>query len=157
MLVRRINLILVILAVFGMLGWSLTEEGSLAYPLAYPQALLLIIGGLFLNMLVADLRAQPAKAADEAGGPVQGDGGPVALARFFSTVALAVAYVSVWELLGYFPSTLLFIMALLLVLGERRWATVLGIPVALTVLIYLVFFKLLLLPLPMGPLENILY
>jgi len=154
--VRRINLTLLILASFGMLAWSLTRPGSLHYPLAYPQTLLLLIGGLFATLLVQDLRAAPQRQALRTGLPAENNGSPVALARFFATVALTLVYVLVWDSLGYFPSTLLFILALLLILGERRWPVVVGIPVVLTVLIYLVFYRFLLLPLPMGPLQDIL-
>jgi hypothetical protein len=97
-----------------------------------------------------------AGAATHAAGAQQGSR-RLALLRFFSTVALTVLYVATWEWAGYFLDTLLFTALLLIVLGERKLLVVAGLPVVLTVVVYLVFFRLLYLPLPLGPFEGLVF
>ncbi|MFH1604503.1 MAG: tripartite tricarboxylate transporter TctB family protein [Pseudomonadota bacterium] len=73
-----------------------------------------------------------------------------------ATAALAVLYVATCEWAGYFLDTFLFAAILLIVLGERKLVFVAGLPALLTAVVYVVFFRLLYLPLPLGPFEGLL-
>lgn len=54
--------------------------------------------------------------------------------------------------LGFFPSSLAFIVAVMLIMGERDWKTILVATVAITLCIYIIFALLLGLILPKGKL-----
>ena len=70
---------------------------------------------------------------------------------------LAVLYVATWEWVGYFLDTFLFTAILLIVLGERKLVFIIGLPALLTAVVYVVFFRLLYLPLPLGLFEGLLH
>ena len=67
-------------------------------------------------------------------------------------ILLMIIYVPCVWLLGYFPSTFLFLVVAMFLLGERRVARVLGIATAWLVFSYVVFARLLFVPLPVGSL-----
>jgi putative tricarboxylic transport membrane protein len=148
---------------------TLSYPSSLHYPLLYPQLLMGAIAVLFYLLAVREGRARGGHAAANAA--VQGSGHaagaatgsrppastyPLGLLRFLATAALAVLYVATWEWAGYFLDTFLFTAILLIVLGERKLIFIIGLPALLTVVVYVVFFRLLYLPLPLGPLEALL-
>ena len=125
---------------------TLGMDGSLHYPLAYSQVLIAAIALLFLVSAANDWRAGegpgdgPVVAPDTAGGPVV----------LWITIALCIAYVASWTLIGFFPATFLYVAAQLWLLRQRYWAILLGIPATVTLLVYVVFARLLTLPFPGG-------
>jgi len=144
---------------------TLRYPNSLHYPLSYPQLLIMATGALFFLLAVRDGRHRAANAAPpgatDAGAVASGStppasSFPLGLLRFLATAALAVLYVATWEWAGYFLDTFLFTAILLIVLGERKIILVAGLPALLTALVYVVFFRLLYLPLPLGPLDGLL-
>jgi len=148
---------------------TLRYPNSLRYPLVYPQLLMVALAALFYLLAVRDGHsrgghpATTAAAQGAADGAAEASGStlpaasyPVALLRFLATAALAVLYVATWERVGYFVDTFLFAAILLIVLGERRLVFIAGLPTLLTAVVYVVFFRLLHLPLPLGPLEGLL-
>ena len=142
---------------------TLRYPNSLRYPLIYPQFLMVAIAALFYLLAVRDRRATNAAAqgAADAGAVARGStppaaSYPLALLRFLATAALAVLYVATWERVGYFLDTFLFTAVLLIVLGERKLVFIAGLPALLTAVVYVVFFRLLYLPLPLGPFEGLL-
>lgn len=152
---------------------TLRDPSSLRYPLIYPQGLLVGVAALFYLLALRKGRTRGGPAADahaadphgsreaggaaEAGEPTAAAGSPrQALLRFLATAVLAVVYVASWETAGYFLDTFLFTLILLIVLGERKLVFVAGLPALLTVVVYVVFFRLLYLPLPLGPFEGLL-
>ena len=154
------------LALFAL---TLSYPNSLRYPLIYPQLLMVAIAALFYLLAVRDGQVSGGHVAAGAAAQGTGDagataGGPappagsrrLALLRFLATAALAVLYVATWEWAGYFLDTFLFTAILLIVLGERKLVVVAGLPVLLTVVVYVIFFRLLYLPLPLGPFEGLL-
>lgn len=128
---------------------TLGMDGSLHYPLAYPQVLIAAIALLFLASAAMDWRA--AHAGQHAGdihavAPATA-GGPVIL---WATIALCIAYAASWTLIGFFPATFLYVAVQLWLLRQRRWGFLLGVPAAVTLLVYVVFARLLTLPFPGG-------
>ena len=151
---------------------TLRYPDSLRYPLLYPQLLLVVIATLFYLLAlreggareshpVANAAAQGAPDTPDAGTVVSGStppesSFPLGMLRFLATAALSVLYVATWEWAGYFLDTFLFTAILLIVLGERKLVFIVGLPALLTVVVYVVFFRLLYLPLPLGPFEGLL-
>ena len=67
-----------------------------------------------------------------------------------ATIALCLAYAASWPLIGFFPATFLYVAAQLWLLRQRHWGFLLGVPAAVTLLVYVVFAVLLTLPFPRG-------
>lgn len=67
-----------------------------------------------------------------------------------SIIAAMVVYVAVLNTVGFLISTFLFAAAVLYFMGERAWYKLVGIPLILSVFLYVVFGILLSIPLPMG-------
>ena len=80
---ERVYLAVLGVASLGMLAFSLGEAGSMHYPLAYPQVLLVVIGLVFFGLLAVALRRGQAEPANGAGRPatVPARAGWVARAR----------------------------------------------------------------------------
>jgi hypothetical protein len=127
---------------------TLDMDGSLHYPLAYPQILIAAIGLLFLISAARDWRAVqvgdvgPALAVepDTAGGPV----------ILWMTIALCIAYAATWTLIGFFAATFLYVLTQLWLLRQRYWGFLFGVPTVVTLVVYVVFSRLLALPFPGG-------
>ncbi|MBT7974189.1 MAG: tripartite tricarboxylate transporter TctB family protein [Candidatus Marinimicrobia bacterium] len=73
------------------------------------------------------------------------------LRTLFIYVAIIVFYLLVIESAGYFLSTFIFLGASMLYLGFRKWLTIVAISLGWLVFSYGVFYKLLYIPLPVGP------
>jgi hypothetical protein len=128
---------------------TLGMDGSLHYPLAYSQVLIAAIALLSLTSAANDWRA--ARAGEDAGDmPVVAPdtaGGPVIL---WVTIALCIGYAASWPLVGFFPATFLYVAVQLWLLRQRYWGILFGVPAAVTLLVYVVFARLLTLPFPDG-------
>lgn len=72
--------------------------------------------------------------------------------RIWVILLSLVGYALVFERLGYLISTTLFLALLLAVIEPQRWLVVAGVPVASSVLSYLLFVRWLKIPFPKGPL-----
>jgi len=127
---------------------TLSMDGSGHYPLAYSQLLIAAIAVLFVASGLRDWRqARIATAAHPDAVPADAPGGT---APMLVTIALCVAYAAAWGLLGFALATLAYVAAQLWVLQRRHWTDLLAVPAGITLLVWLVFDKLLLLPLPQG-------
>lgn len=121
---------------------TLGMDGSFHYPLAYPQVLLAAISLLFVLSAARDwLGGDVASASTDAAG------GPIVL---WVTIALCVAYAASWTVVGFFPATFVYISAQLWLLRQRRWHFLFGVPAAVILVMYVVFARLLAMPLPGG-------
>ena len=139
---------------------TLRYPDSLRYPLLYPQLLLIAIAALFYLLALREGRAHgghPAANAVTSGSTTPVASNPLGLLRFLATAVLAVLYVATWEWVGYFLDTFLFTAILLIMLGERKLVFIIGLPALLTAVVYVVFFRLLYLPLPLGLFEGLLH
>jgi hypothetical protein len=127
---------------------TLSMEGSGRYPMIYSQVLIAGIAVLFLASAARDWReARVAVAAHPDAVPNEAAGGT---GPMLVTVVLCVLYAAAWPLLGFALATILYVVAQLWLLRRRQWSNLLGVPVAITLVVWLVFDKLLLLPLPQG-------
>lgn len=123
---------------------TLGMDGSLHYPLSYSQVLIVGTGVLFFAAAILAPRDRSAAAP---AGSVTVAGGPVALAV---TIVLCLIYVIGWNVIGYFPATFLFVGCQLWLLRQRRLPVLIGVPIGVTLIVYVVFARLLQLPFPRG-------
>ncbi len=72
------------------------------------------------------------------------------------TCVVALVYALMFERIGYVLSTIIFMNAMLFVLnGKQKWKTNLIVSMAFSIGIYVIFLKLLAIPLPMMPILQI--
>jgi hypothetical protein len=114
-------------------------------PAFFPQATLL---GLIAVSLVQAIRALINQRADLLHDTVSA---PLEWVRFVAALTASVGYVALMKLTGFLPATLVFQAILLFVVfGWRDMRMVLGVPAGLTLLYFIIFVRLLDLPLPQG-------
>jgi putative tricarboxylic transport membrane protein len=130
-----------LLATFGM-------DGSLHYPLGYSQVLIAAIALLFVASALRDRR--DARVLQEAHPDAVTGDAPGGVAATLASAALCVAYACAWPWLGFFVATFLYVAAQLWLLRERTLPFLIGIPACVTLLVYVVFARLLALPFPAG-------
>lgn len=84
--------------------------------------------------------------------PVDGD-----LALTFKFIAVCVAYIAFMVVVGYFAASLAFLIAAMALLSYRRRLVILGVGVGWMAFSYLVFYRLLFVPLPRGLLISAIF
>lgn len=115
------------------------DPGSAAFPR--------IIAGALAVLAVLQL-ARPRRGEELPRG--------AAALRVAGMVVLLVVYALVFEVLGFILSSVLFLLGALLLAGVRRPALLLIMPVAISVVLFYVFYNLLEVSLPAGFLESFL-
>lgn len=125
---------------------TLTQPGSLAYPLAYAQVLIALTALLFFAAAAISWREARAATTIEHAHVPTGGGGVI----MTGTILLCILYAAAWAVIGYFPATFAYVALQLLVLGERRWWLILAMSCGVVLLVYGVFDRLLSMPFPEG-------
>ena len=108
----------------------------------FPKLLAAVLGGLSILLILATFPAH----ADEAS-RAQGD-----RSAFFGTLSVAFLSVALWKAIG-FATTPLLMAGIMVVNGARSPGLVAGVAIGGSLLLYVVFFHLFALPLPLGLLE----
>ena len=111
----------------------------------FPKLLAAVLGGLSLLLIV--LTVVITRPQDETAPSERGD-----RKAFYGTLAVAFLALGLWKAIG-FASTPLLMAGIMLVNGARSPRVVAAVAIGGTVLLYLVFFRLFALPLPLGLLE----
>lgn len=115
-------------------------------PAFFPKILLVAIVALTLVEIARVLLARR-----RAGGPAAGTDVRFHPLDLGLAVAITVGYVAALHALGFLPATFVFQALLLAVIfRERRWPALLGVPLALTSLFFVIFILLMGVPLPRG-------
>lgn len=70
--------------------------------------------------------------------------------RFFVAVGLGVAYLFLLPIVGFIVVTPIFMIAFMILLGEKSKGWILGVAIAMTAVIVLLFTKAMYVPLPRG-------
>lgn len=70
--------------------------------------------------------------------------------RFFAAAGLCVAYLALLPVLGFIAVTPVFMIAFMLLLGEKSKGWILGVSIAMTAVIVVLFTKAMYVPLPRG-------
>jgi hypothetical protein len=128
---------------------SLAEQGHasgtpISNAALYPRLLAGLLLGLVALQSVRDLRAAGPVASGEAA-PAPGHAG-----RSLAVALGMVAYVAVLPVLGFLLATPVFVLALMLLLGDRAPATLAALPLAITAGCFAVFQGLFNVNLPRG-------
>jgi phosphate/sulfate permease len=127
---------------------TLGMEKSLHYPLSYSQALIGGIAVLFFASAFRDWRE--ARAAETAHPEAVRSDAPGGTSTMLVSAALCVAYAMAWPVLGFFLATFIYVAIQLWLLRERGPLLLIGVPTGVTLLVYVVFARLLALPFPQG-------
>lgn len=134
----------------------------------FPPDVVMKIGPAFFpsmlaGLLVAASGVLMAGAALEAAGPAVAEDPPPRLSfadgrvRAAVTVLAVLAFTLVLGPLGFVPTSVVFLAAMMAMLGLRSPAALLAVPVGVTAAIWLIFEKLLVLSLPAGILDGLLF
>jgi len=70
--------------------------------------------------------------------------------RFFAAIGLSVAYLILLPVLGFIAITPVFMIAFMLLLGEKSKGWIIGVSIAMTAVIVVLFTKAMYVPLPRG-------
>lgn len=119
------------------------------YPAAsrgYPRGVLLVLVGLGLVQLLIEFRG----VLLNRNRAVVGRRESVSIRQLLITALLCIGYVASMNGLGYFVSTVLFILLVLIHFGEKRIRTLLLLPLGLVMFIGLFFTITLRVPMPRG-------
>ena len=111
----------------------------------FPKLLATVLGGL--SLLLIALTVLTGASLDETAPSERGDS-----RAFHGTLAVAFFGVGLWNVIGFLATPLLM-AGIMLVNGASSPRVVAAVTIGGTVLLYLVFFRLFALPLPLGLLE----
>ncbi len=107
----------------------------------FPRIVALVMVAISALVVIGGLRGN-----EETAGKASRKG----LIRTFAGIATIAAYAVAIEPLGFIISTILFNLIILVLFGVRRPLTLMILPPSVSLIIYWVFYKLLMVPLPEG-------
>lgn len=123
----------------------------------WPRAILILIVAAALGQWWTHRRTESLSASTSA--PEQGDG-QVMVAdaerrsgyglRLVATFGLPLVYAVLWEPVGFYVTTPIFLIAYLYLIGERRVPWLLGVPLGIFAVLTFIFTRLLYVGLPVG-------
>lgn len=117
-------------------------------------ALLLVVGGLVPRGGAAPQGKRPALAGGEGLGEDAPTGEEISHTFLLGTMGLSTLYVILLPLAGYLILTPLFLLAVIRFLGKRSWIQNVATALLLTAALYLLFARVLGVPLPAGILSS---
>jgi len=132
--------------VTGSFGTGTVLQGSQMGPTFWPRlllgAMILLSGSVSVGLI---RRIAREKAWGEA--LMTMDRGKV---RFFAAIGLGVAYLFLLPILGFIAVTPVFMIAFMVLLGEKSKGWIIGVSIAMTAVIVVLFTKAMYVPLPRG-------
>lgn len=123
-----------------------SDVGPARFPMIYAGMLVVLSAILIIGRLLPTRRNQAPAAGAAASGPAF-HFGPVAIG-----VVATAAYIYAISLVGYIPTTVVFLIGMMRLMGMRSWVRAPLIAVGVTAFLYLVFLYGLQIPLPVGSL-----
>ncbi|RLC52696.1 MAG: hypothetical protein DRZ79_00765 [Candidatus Cloacimonadota bacterium] len=120
-------------------------EGTKVGPAVVPRLWMFVLIPLNLYLLVQALRKKTDKDSEKGNTKI-----------VFTFIALLVFYLVALVFIGYFISTFIFIFVSMLILGYRKYVSMVIISAIWIIFSYFVFYKLLQVPLPVGSLIELL-
>ncbi|MGM0432929.1 MAG: tripartite tricarboxylate transporter TctB family protein [Spirochaetota bacterium] len=141
-LLGTILLILSIAVLIAIANFKDTAEGYRAIaPSFFPNLISIVMVVLSLALISEGWRKPPslifAPVTDKTN-----------VLRAFALLGLIIGLVLVWEYIGFILSSLLFVLLVQVLLGEKRKVRIILVAVAVTAALYIVFVLLLRVPLP---------
>jgi putative tricarboxylic transport membrane protein len=126
-------------------------EGNEIYgklgPGFWPEFILICMMILSLLVAVDAFRARKKSTAEKQSDEVKSAGSRV---RFFSTLILIIAYFFLMNVIGFIALTPFFLIAFMILLGEKSWPWMIILSVGMTIVIILAFTQAMYVPLPRG-------
>lgn len=109
----------------------------------------ILIAMMILSLLVAvdAFRARKKSAGEKQSDAVTSAGSRI---RFFSALILIIAYLILINIIGFVALTPFFLIAFMILLGEKSWLWMIILSVGMTILIILAFTQAMYVPLPRG-------
>ena len=143
-LLGAILMLLAILVFIGVVNFKDTAEDYRALPPSFfPNILVGVMVVLSLALLVRGWRNAPSPIFKQSVRPSN-------VLRVFGLMVLLVVFIVLLQYVGFAISSFLFLLALQLVLAERRPVRLLVFAIGVTLVMYVVFVLLLRVPLPRG-------
>ncbi|CAO3357864.1 tripartite tricarboxylate transporter TctB family protein [Azospirillum melinis] len=124
-----------------------SDVGPARFPLIYGGILVVLSAILVIGRLLPSQRNQERTAAERAQPATGFRFAPVAIG-----VAATAAYIYLISLVGYIPTTVVFLIGMMRLMGQRSWIRVPLLAIGITAFLYLIFLYGLQIPLPVGSL-----
>ena len=121
----------------------------------WPRVVIALIAIAALMQAFTVLRRPSAPVSDAAAEPGSdaAEKGLAYKARVAATLLIPLVYAGLLERVGFYVLTPFFILAILLLAGERRWKTLIGVSLGIYAALVFFFGKLLYINLPVGNLH----
>ena len=113
----------------------------------WPKFILIAMMTLSLWVGVDVFRARKKSAGEKKSEAVKSAGSRI---RFFSVLTLIIAYLILINIIGFVALTPFFLIAFMILLGEKSWLWMVVLSVGMTILIMLAFTQAMYVPLPRG-------
>jgi putative tricarboxylic transport membrane protein len=113
----------------------------------WPKFILIVMMILSLWIAVDAFRTRRKTAGEKSSEVVKTAGSRI---RFFSALILIIAYFFLMNVIGFIALTPFFLIAFMILLGEKSWPWTIGLSIGMTILIVLAFTQAMYVPLPRG-------
>jgi len=123
------------------------EAALLGRPFVIPRGVSTVLLGAVLLLLYRALTGRALKLEKRLAGTTD-------LWRVIGAAVLTFGYMFVVERIGFFVTTLSYMLLFALVLGERRWPRLVLFAILVPLVAYVIFSTVLHVPLPRGWIEN---
>lgn len=126
------------------------EMGSGFWPILILSAAVILSAVLLISSLVGYLKAKRQASGEPSPSPEAAKGLRAQRKKIALSSILLLLYIIVMPWIGFGLSTLLYVPAFILVLGERRRLVLILSPVLVTVFVILIFSRFIAIPFPKG-------
>lgn len=113
----------------------------------WPKFILICLMILSLLVAVDAFRARKKSGGEKSSEITKSE---VSRIRFLSVLILIIAYFFLLNIVGFVALTPFFLIAFMVLLGEKSWPWIIGLSIGMTVLIVLGFTQAMYVPLPRG-------
>ena len=113
----------------------------------WPKFILICLMILSVLIGIDAFRARKKSSEGKSSELVKGAGSRI---RFFSALILIIAYLILLNIVGFVALTPFFLVAFMILLGEKSWPWMIGLSIGMTVIILLAFTQAMYVPLPRG-------
>lgn len=113
----------------------------------WPKFILICLMILSVLIGIDAFRARKKSSEEKSSELVKGAGSRI---RFFSALILIIAYFFLLNIVGFVALTPFFLVAFMILLGEKSWPWMIGLSIGMTVIILLAFTQAMYVPLPRG-------
>jgi len=113
----------------------------------WPKLILICMMVLSVWIAVDALLAREKSAGEKSSEVVKNAGNRI---RFFLALIMIIAYFFLMNIIGFIALTPFFLIAFMILLGEKSWFWMIGLSIGMTIIIVLAFTQAMYVPLPRG-------